>query len=122
LVFLGALWARLRAGAEWLAVIAQRLMVVATWESARLLVAPFLVVVGASRLAGVRYGVFGTGFNAFGAIFAASLLLGVLPSSPAGAMGVLSLLWVLVAALLLALRTRPAPRTQPAAPTVLGSD
>lgn len=134
LVFLGPLWARVRRGSEWLALVAvvggvvagavllfwsgvslvaavaadyrdaeaARFLMVAGWETARVSVAPFLVMVGASTLAGMRYGVFGPKVNTFGAVFVGLLLLGLLPASPAGLMGVMATLWVLVLALVLA--------------------
>ena len=92
-IFLGPLWARVRRGSEWLALVAviggvvvgavllfsagvslvawvaadyedagaARFLMVAGWETARVAVAPALVMVGATTLAGVRYGVFGSG-------------------------------------------------------------
>ena len=133
-IFLGPLWARVRRGSEWLAVVAviggvvvgavllfsagvslvawvaadyedadaARFLMVAGWETARVAVAPALVMVGATTLAGVRYGVFGSGINTFGGIFSFLLLLGLIPASPAGLMGVSVGLWVLVVALNLA--------------------
>ena len=81
---------------------AARFLMVAGWETARVSVAPSLVMVGATTLAGMRYGVFGARVNAFGAVFFWLLLLGLVPASPAGLMGLVSTLWVLVLALVLA--------------------
>ncbi len=137
--FLGPLWARLRRGSEWLALVAviggvvvgtvmllssgvslvawvaadyedaaaARFLLVAGWETARVAVAPALVMVGATTLAGVRYGVFGSGINIFGGIFTFLLLLGLLPASPAGLMGLAVSVWVLVVALKLAFGDPP---------------
>ena len=138
-VFLGPLWARVRRGSEWLALVAvlggvvvgavllfwsgvslvawvaadygdaevARFLMVAGWETARVAVAPALVMVGATTLAGMRYGVFGSGINTFGAIFTLLLLLGLIPASPAGLMGLAVNLWVLVVALRLAFANPP---------------
>ena len=144
LIFLGALWIRLRAAAEWLAVIAvgagvlvagfllgagagisifsvtaadfrdvdaARFLLVMSWEMVRLLVAPFLALIGASTLAGFRYGAFGKAFNIFSLVFTLVLLLGVFPSSPAGLSGLLAMFWLVVAGLLLAFRRGPEDRT-----------
>jgi hypothetical protein len=132
--FLGSLWARIRRGSEWLALVAvvggvvvgavllfsagvslvawiaadyedagaARFLMVAGWETARVAVAPALVMVGATTLAGVRYGVFESGVNIFGGIFTVLLLLGLIPASPAGLMGLAVSVWVLVVALKLA--------------------
>ena len=134
--FLGPLWARVRRGSEWLALVAvvggvvvgavllfsagvslvawvaadyadagaARFLMVAGWETGRVSVAPALVMVGATTLAGVRYGVFGSGINIFGGIFTFLLLLGLMPASPAGLRGLAVSVWVLVVALKLGLR------------------
>jgi hypothetical protein len=81
---------------------AARFLMVAGWETARVAVAPALVMVGATTLAGVRYGVFGSGINVFGGVFTFLLLLGLIPASPAGLMGLAVNVWVLVVALRLA--------------------
>jgi hypothetical protein len=132
--FLGPLWARVRRGSEWLALVAvvggvvvgavllfsagvslvawvaadyedaaaARFLMVAGWETARVSVGPALVMVAATTLAGVRYGVFGSGTNIFGGFFIFFLLLGLMPASPAGLMGLAVGVWVLVVALKLA--------------------
>jgi len=137
--FLGPLWARVRRGSEWLALVAvvggvvvgavllfsagvslvawvaadyqdagaARFLIVAGWETARVSVAPALVMVGATTLVGVRYGVFRSGINIFGGIFTSLLLLGLIPASPAGLMGLAVSVWVLVVALNLAFGTPP---------------
>jgi hypothetical protein len=86
-----------------------RLLMVVTWEMARLLAAPFLVLIAAAALSGFRYGVFGKTFSSFSLVFASLPLLALLPSSPAGMMGVLSFGWVAVTGLLLAFRDAPPP-------------
>ena len=145
-VFLGALWTRVRAGSEWLAVVAvlggcaagtllvswsgmslvaavaadyedvdtARFLMVAGWETARLSVGPYLVMVGAATVAGFRYGVFGGKFNWFGLAFTVLLVFGLVPFSPAGLMGLLATVWVLVAGLVLAFGRPPAPLRLPA--------
>lgn len=147
LVFLGPLWARLRAGAEWLAVVAvaggvaagvlwlvigagwsvtavvaadfddaaaARFLMVAGWESSRLTAAPYMVMVAAATVTGFRHHVFGAWFNCFGLGITAILALALLPSSPAGLMGMLATVWVLVASLVLAFGKGPkrSPRRQ----------
>jgi len=140
LVFLGPLWARLRAGAEWLAVVAvaggvtagvlwmvigagwsvtavvaadfndaaaARFLMVAGWESGRLTAAPYMVMVAAATVTGFRHHVFGTWFNAFGLGITALLTLALFPSSPAGLIGMLATVWVLVASLVLAFGKHP---------------
>jgi hypothetical protein len=132
---LGPLWARLRTGSEWLAVVAvaggiaagvlwvvigtdgalasavaadyndadaARFLMVYGWEIARVTVAPYLVMVAAATVAGIQYHVFGSRFNAFGVRFTALLVLGLFPGSPAGLMGMVVTVWVLVASLILA--------------------
>jgi hypothetical protein len=138
-VFLGPLWARVRRGSEWLALVAAiggvvvgvvllftagmalvawvaadysdagaaRFLVVAGWETARVAVAPALVMVGATMLAGMRHGVFGSGMNLFSGMFTILLLVGLIPASPAGLMGLVVNLWVLVVALTLAFGNPP---------------
>ena len=134
-VFLGALWARLRTGSEWLAVVsvvggaaagtlwmaasgmslvsvvaadyvdvnAERLLMVAGWQIARLAAAPYLVMAAAATVAGFRYRVFGRGFNAFGLVFTILLTFALLPvEGPAGLLAMLGMVWVLVAGLVLA--------------------
>jgi len=133
-IFLGPLWARVRRGSEWIALVAviggvvvgavllfssgvslvawvaadyedadtARFLMVANWETARVAVAPALVMVGATTLAGVRYGVFGSKINTFGGFFTFMLAFGMLPASPAGLMGLAVTLWVLVVGLTLA--------------------
>lgn len=86
---------------------AARLLMVAGWDTARVAVAPALVMVGATTLAGVRYGVFGSGINIFGGFFTFLLLLGLIPASPAGLMGLAVSVWVLVVALKLAFGDPP---------------
>lgn len=133
-VFLGPLWARIRRGSEWLALVAliggvvvgavllfssgvalvawvaadygdavaARFLMVTGWETARVAVGPALVLVGATTLAGTRHGVFGSGINVFGGIFTVLLMLGLIPASPAGLMGLAVTVWVFVVALHLA--------------------
>jgi hypothetical protein len=64
-------------------------------------------MVGATAIAGLRYGVFAGWVNVFGAMFFCLLLLGLIPASPAGLMGLASTLWVMVLALVLAFTHRP---------------
>jgi hypothetical protein len=136
--FLGPLWARVRQGAEWLAVVAivggaiygamllfwsgmalvgmvatdyqdaqaARVLTIVEWEMARISLAPALVMVGATVIAGLRYGVFARWVNVFGAIFFCLLLLGLVPASPAGLMGLASTLWVMILGLVLAFTPR----------------
>ena len=147
LVFLGPLWARVRAGSPMLAVVAvcggvaaavielawavwsltaavaadfadagaARFLMVSGWETARVGVGPFLVLVGAVTVAGFRHRVFGRWFNLVGLVFTALLVLGLLPASPAGLMGMLATLWVLGAALVLVFSAPPeaAPLREP---------
>ena len=142
LVFLGPLWARVRTGSEWLAMVAvaggvaaavlwvaigaggalasavaadyndadaARFLMVYGWEIARVTVAPYLVMVAAATVAGVQHHVFGSRFNIFGAGFSALLVLGLFPASPAGLMGMVATVWVLVASLVLAFGKDPGP-------------
>lgn len=145
LTFLGALWVRLRAGSEWLAVVAigggvtaavlwlansgsslvsavaadyrdadaARFLMLVGWEIARLTVPPYLVMVAATTVAGVRYGVFGSRFNTLGVVFTVLLVLGLFPFAPAGLMGLLATVWVLAAGLLLAFGQAPPPTREP---------
>jgi hypothetical protein len=145
-IFLGPLWARVRRGSEWLALVAvvggvvvgallllssatsivawvaadyedadtARFLVLSGWETARVAVAPALVMVGATTLAGVQYEVFGFRMNLFGVLFTFLLALGMFPASPAGVMGLAVTVWVLVAALTLAFTT-PHPVRAPRA-------
>lgn len=133
-IFLGSLWARLRRGSEWLALVAviggvvvgavllfwsgvalvalvaadygdavaARFLMVAGWETARVAVGPALVMVGAAALAGTRYGLLPKPINVFSGVFALLLVLGLLPASPAGLMGLAVTVWVFVVALYLA--------------------
>ncbi len=75
---------------------------VAGWEMARLTVAPYLVMVAAATLAGLRYRLFGPGFKGFSLVFTALLVLALLPFGPAGLLGMLGTVWVMVAGLVLA--------------------
>lgn len=135
LVFLGALWVRLRAGAEWEAVVAiaggvvagvlwlilgagtavvsvvaadysnadaARFLMIGAWETARLGVAPYLVMVAAATVGGFRFGVFPTWFNIFGLAFTALLVVGMLPVGPAGLIGSSGTVWTLLAGLVMA--------------------
>ena len=80
---------------------AARFLMVAGWETARIAVAPALVMVGATTLAGVRYGVFGSGSHLRRNLHLPSAS-GPIPASPAGLMGLAVNVWVLVVALKLA--------------------
>jgi hypothetical protein len=89
---------------------AARFIMVSGWEAARVSVSPYLVMVGATTVAGYRHGVFGRLFNAGGLVFTALLILGLFPASPAGLMGMLATLWVVVAAFVVAFGTTPLSR------------
>lgn len=88
---------------------AARFIMVSGWESARLLVGPYLAMVGATTVAGYRHGVFGRLFNAVGLVFVVLLVFGLFPASPAGLMGMLATLWVLIAAIVIAFSAPPHP-------------
>ena len=88
---------------------AARFIMVSGWESARLLVGPYLAMVGATTVAGYRHGVFGRLFNAVGLVFTVLLVFGLFPASPAGLMGMLATLWVLIAAFVIAFSALPRP-------------
>lgn len=96
---------------------AARFIMVSGWEAARVSVSPYLAMVGATTLAGYRHRVFGRPFNAVGLAFTVLLVLGMYPASPAGLMGMLATLWVLIAAFVIAFspmpRSRPRPITGP---------
>jgi hypothetical protein len=81
---------------------AARFLLVAGWETARLAVGPYLVVVGAATLAGYRHQVFGRRFTTVGLLFTVLLIFGLFPASPAGVMGMLATLWVFLASLVIA--------------------
>ncbi|MFC7876735.1 hypothetical protein [Isoptericola sp. NPDC057391] len=81
---------------------AARFLMVAGWETARVAVAPYLVLVGAATLAGRRGGALPAGINAFGVVFVVLLALGFVPGSPAGLLGTVGSVWVTVVALALA--------------------
>lgn len=86
---------------------AARFIMVSGWETARVSVGPYVAMVGATTLAGYRHGVFGRLFNGVGLVFTVLLVLGLFPASPAGLMGMLATLWVLIAACVLAFGTVP---------------
>jgi hypothetical protein len=88
---------------------AARFLMVSAWEMSRLSVAPYLVMIGAATAAGIRHRVFGRWFNAVGVVFTLLLLIGLLPASPAGLMGMLSTLWVFCASLVIAFAAPPTP-------------
>jgi hypothetical protein len=107
----GAGWSLTAAvAADYGDVDAARFLMVSGWEISRLGVAPHLVMVAATTLAGIRHHAFGRVFNAFGLAFTALLLFGLLPFAPAGLMGMLATLWVLVAACVLAFSESPVPQ------------
>jgi hypothetical protein len=87
-----------------------RLLMVTGWETARLSVASYLVMVAAATLAGIRFHVFSGRFNTFGVAFTVVLAFGLFPFSPAGLMGMLGTVWVLVASFVLAFGSRPTPK------------
>lgn len=89
---------------------AARILLVSGWETARLGVGPYLAMVGATTLAGYRHQLFGRWFNAVGLVFAGLLVLGLVPASPAGLMGMLATLWVLCASLVIAFSAGPKSR------------
>lgn len=91
---------------------AARFILLSGWETARLMVGPYLAMVGATTLAGYRHGVFGRLFNAVGLVFTVLLVFGLFPASPAGLMGMLATLWVLIASFVIAFDTKPRPRPQ----------
>jgi hypothetical protein len=94
---------------------AARFLMVSGWETARIGVGPYLALVGAVTLAGLRHRVFGRWFNLVGVVFAALLVVGLVPASPAGLMGMLATLWVFGAGLVLAFSAPPveAPLKEP---------
>lgn len=136
LVFLGALWARLRPGSERLAVVgvlggvasaitlwlvsaglltamataasfhdadAARMLLLAGWDTARVATAPNAVMIGASALAGWRYGVVPRWLVLLSAALLLLSVVGMLPFGPAGGSALLGGLWILVTSLHLAL-------------------
>jgi len=134
LIFLGPLWAHLRRGPSWLAVIAvaggiasaglllitcvlsiaaatagevgdgqtARTLLIIEWEAARVAVPPSLVTVAAATLAGLRFRVFPRAFSLLSLVMAAILTVAILPLGPAGLLGFVGPLWVLVASLMFA--------------------
>lgn len=88
---------------------AARFLMVAGWETARVAVGPALVMVGATTIAGTRYGLFRPGMNVISGVFAVLMVLGLFPSSPAGMMGLAVTVWVFVVALYLAFAGSRAP-------------
>jgi hypothetical protein len=145
IVFLGPLWARVRAGSDWLAVIAvvggaaaavatwlitalvltimvtaaeyrdagaARLLILASWDSARVAAAPFAAMLAACALAGIRHGAFPRWLNVLTLVFLALTLVGLLPFGPAGLFGMVGGGWVLIASVYLAV-TRTSLTTSP---------
>lgn len=111
----GVLWLVIGAGWSLTAAVAAeyddantaRFLMVSGWDSARLTVAPYLVMVGAATAAGFRHHVFASWFNKIGLGFTILLAFGLFPASPAGLAGMLATLWVLVASLVLAFGKPP---------------
>lgn len=99
----GAGWSLMAAdAADFRDADAARFLMIANWDTARMLVAPYLVMVAASTAAGFRHRVFATWFNVVGLGFSVLLIIGLFPGSPAGAMGMLATAWVFLASLVLA--------------------
>lgn len=81
---------------------AARTLLVLGWDSARVAAPPYLAMTLAAAVSGIRYHVFPTWLNAVSVIFTAVLGGALLPIGPAGLMGGLGGLWVVVVSLLLA--------------------
>jgi hypothetical protein len=64
-------------------------------------------MVAAATVAGCRDRVFGRGLNAFSLVFTMLLIFALLPFGPAGLLGMLGTVWVLVVGLVLAFARAP---------------
>jgi hypothetical protein len=83
-------------------------LLVFEWESARVGVGPALATVAAATVAGFRHGVFPQWFSLLSLVFTLVLVIALLPVGPAGLLGAVGALWILIASLLLGFgRDRP---------------
>jgi hypothetical protein len=86
--------------------VAAQVLMTAGWDAARIAAAPLRVMVLAATVAGFRFGLFPAWFRWVSLGFLIPLVVALAPVGPAGVMGFVGGLWVLIASLLLAFERR----------------
>ena len=82
--------------------VTAQVLTTAGWETARILAVPFLAMVAAAVVAGIGSDAFPAEFRWFSVAMLVPLVLAFSPVGPAGLLGLLGTVWVLVASLVLA--------------------
>jgi hypothetical protein len=80
----------------------ERMLLLASWDTARVATSPHAVMIGACAFAGLRFRVFPRWLTFVSIVLCVLSVLAMLPSGPAGGAAMLGALWVLLASVHLA--------------------